>query len=142
MSAHICFVGTYLDKFGKRGIATPLPFKLVLAVELMGSVLYKRTKVGYVFDYDVTDTIHHVGHLLALEKLVAKFDINTVNVQNVPENLGDKILPSLLGHHRRIAKAFDPCLCIYVSAVVNLCFAINTRTSLRYSRSLTKSDSV
>lgn len=103
-------VGTHLDKLGESRIRPLLLLKLILAVQLMCSILDERRKVRHDFEEDITDLVDDVSLLLALVEHLGESDVDGMDLEDIPEDLGDEVFSTILGDDVGRSEGLDPAL--------------------------------
>lgn len=78
----------------------------------MSTILDERSKVRYEVEEDVSDVIDDVRLLLTLVEEVGESNVDGVDLEDVPENLGDEIFPTSFRDDVLTPKWFDPELSI------------------------------
>lgn len=101
-------IATHVDKLGESRVAPLLLLELVLAVQLVGTVLDVRAKVRHEVEEDVADMVDDVRLLLSLVEELAQSDIDRIHLEHVPEDLGDKVFSSGFGDDVLRPQGFDP----------------------------------
>lgn len=135
----------YIDEFGKGRVAPFLLLKLVLAVQLVRAVLDEGPKMRHDVEKDVANVVDDMRLLLPLVEQLGEPDVDGVDLEGVPEDLGHEIFAPRFGDDVLRPERLDPELWAATGSAresLGQSTERRQRTSRKYSRSRTKSRSV
>ena len=94
----------------KSRIRTLLLLKLILPIQLMRAIRHERAKMGHDLHEDIPNPIDNRKVLLSLQQRVPQARVDSDDLVDVPEHLGEEVGAPFLGYDILVSEFVDPVL--------------------------------